>query len=376
MDRKRGAAVIYPICFSKVSAVMPSRPATAAALVCTAVAAVTACVASAKDEGAGQGSGQPGVSVQTTVISTAPFTRTVDAIGVVMPRPGHVAVLSAPIPARVAQVYVVEGQEVKKGNRLVELEQAAFQASTESADAALEAATRAYDRAQRLFAAGVAPRKNVEQATADLARARADAVNARRSQQLSVLRSPFDGVVTSMTAVLGSAVDANQPLVEVTDLSALDIVLNLTPADAARIQRGATVVFRAGQVPLGEPLGDGTIADIGGAVDSATRSVPVRAHPRTLLRALRVGETIFGQVTVATTGDALAVPVAALVPEGEGFTVFVVDSQGIAHQRQVTVGDRSDSLAEITRGLTAGERVVTQGAYGLVDSSRVTSATR
>jgi multidrug resistance efflux pump len=208
-------------------------------MVCTALAAMTACVASAKDEGAGQASGQPGVSVQTTVISAAPFTRTVDAIGVVMPRPGHVAVLSAPIPTRVAHVYVVAGQEVKKGNRLIELEQVAFQASTETAAAALDAATRAYDRAQRLFVAGVAPRKDVEQAGADLARARADAVNARRAQQLSVLRFPFDGVVTSMRAVLGAAVDANQSLVEVTDPWALDIVLNLTPADAARIHRGA-----------------------------------------------------------------------------------------------------------------------------------------
>jgi membrane fusion protein, multidrug efflux system len=355
---------------------MPSRPATAAATLGMAVAAMTACVASAKDEGARSESGQPGVSVQTAVISTGPLTRTVDAIGVVKPRPGHVTVLGAPIPARVAHVYVVGGQQVKKGARMVELEQAAFRASTESADAALEAATRAYDRAQRLLAAGVAPRKDVEQAGADLARARADAVNARRAQQLSVLRSPFDGVVTSMTAVLGSAVDANQPLVEVTDPSALDIVLNLTPADVGRIHRGAKVVFRAGQVSQGEALGDGAIVDIGGAVDSATRTVAVRAHPRTLARALRVGETIVGQITVATTGNALTVPVEALVPEGESFRVFVVDSHGIAHQRQVTVGDRSDSLAEITRGLTAGERVVTSGAYGLMDSSRVTSATR
>jgi RND family efflux transporter MFP subunit len=351
---------------------MPSRPATAAAILCTVMATAIGCRASAKDEAAGQ----PGVSVQTAVVSTAPFTRTVDAIGVVRPRPDHLALLSAPVPTRVAKVYVVAGQEVKKGARLVELEQAVFHASTESAAAALEAATRAYDRAQRLFAAGVAPRKDVEQSAVDLARARADAVNARRAQQLSVLRSPFDGVVTRMTAVLGSAVDANQPLVEITDPSGLDIVLNLSPAAAARIPRGATVHFRAGQAPRGEPLGDGEIADIGGSVDSATRTVPARAHPRTLARALRVGETIFGRITVSTSQDALVVPVEALVPEGEGFTLFVVDSQGLAHQRRVTVADRSDSLAEITRGVTVGERVVTSGAYGLVDSSRVTSATR
>jgi multidrug efflux pump subunit AcrA (membrane-fusion protein) len=89
-----------------------------------------------------------------------------------------------------------------------------------------------------------------------------------------------------------------------------------------------------------------------------------------------VGETIFGRITVENTPDVLTVPLAALVPQGDGFTVFVVDSQSLAHQREVTVGERNDTLAEITRGLTAGERVVTSGAYGLVDSSRVTSAAR
>jgi multidrug efflux pump subunit AcrA (membrane-fusion protein) len=83
---------------------MPSRSATAAAILCTAVVTATGCGASAKNEASGQGTEQPGVSVQTAVASTAPFTRTVDAIGVVMPRPGHVAVLSAPVPTRVAKV--------------------------------------------------------------------------------------------------------------------------------------------------------------------------------------------------------------------------------------------------------------------------------
>jgi multidrug efflux system membrane fusion protein len=95
-----------------------------------------------------------------------------------------------------------------------------------------------------------------------------------------------------------------------------------------------------------------------------------------LSRALRVGETIFGRITVESTPDVLTVPIVSLVPQGDGFTVFVVDSQGLARQRDVTVGERNDSLAEITRGLNAGERVVTSGVYGLVDSSRVTSAAR
>jgi multidrug efflux system membrane fusion protein len=67
----------------------------------------------------------------------------------------------------------------------------------------------------------------------------------------------------------------------------------------------------------------------------------------------------------------VTVPVAALVPDSEGFQVFVVDTKGIAHARPVTVGGRTATVAEIRQGLTAGETVVTEGAYGVQDSARI-----
>jgi len=98
----------------------------------------------------------------------------------------------------------------------------------------------------------------------------------------------------------------------------------------------------------------------------------VRAPSTT--RPLRIGETLFARIVVGTHARALAVPLEALVPDGEGFKVFVVDSASIAHAQPVTVGARSDSTAEILTGLEAGQRVVTYGAYGVDDSVKVTTA--
>jgi membrane fusion protein (multidrug efflux system) len=111
--------------------------------------------------------------------------------------------------------------------------------------------------------------------------------------------------------------------------------------------------------------------DVGSAVDSATRTVPVRAQATKPSRTLRIGETVRAQITVGVHPNALTVPIQALVPEGDGFKVFVVDSNGVAHSRSVVVVARSDSLAEIGRGVTAGERVVTAGAYGVEDSTKI-----
>lgn len=320
--------------------------------------------------------GDPGavVQVKTAVVAMEPFAETISAIGTVNARSGHIASLSAPAPARVAAVYVSQGQKVSAGTSLVAFEQAPFRAAALSAEAALVAAQRNYDRARRLADAGIVPRKDADQAATELAQANAAAMIARRTAQLAVLRAPISGIVTKLSAPLGASVDVNQPLVEVADLGALDIIFNVSPSDAARIASGASVTLSAGENAKGEPLGVGHIIDIGGAVDSATRSVAVRALAPPTARPLRIGETIFGQIATAVHPRAITIPVAALVPEGDGFKVFVVTAGNIARERKVTVGRRSETTAEITSGLSSGEVVVTEGAYGVEDSAKVVQA--
>jgi membrane fusion protein, multidrug efflux system len=271
-------------------------------------------------------------------------------------------------------VFVTAGQRVSKGTRLVELDQAVFSASAQSARVALDAAQRNYERAQRLVEAGIAPRKDLDQAASELALARANVVTAQRSSELSVLRSPINGVVTRMNAVLGASVDVGQALVEVADPSALDVVLETTPSDAGRMRAGADVLLRGGQSAAGDTLGRGVVVDVGGIVDSATRSVGVRVRPGSMRRVLRIGETVSGDVTVATIRNAITVPNEALVPAGEGFKVFVVDSADVVHERDVTIGGRTASVVRIVTGLSAGERVVTYGAYGIADGAKVLPA--
>jgi membrane fusion protein (multidrug efflux system) len=314
------------------------------------------------------------VQVKTAVAEVQPFEDKVGSIGTVNARSGHFASLSAPAPARIASVNVSVGQRVSAGTTLVVFEQTPFITAAQSAEASLIAAQRAYDRARQLADAGIVPRKDAEQAATDLAQARAAAITARRTAQLAVVRSPINGVVTRLNASIGASADVNQPLVEVADLSALDIVFNVPPSDAARIGAGGAVTLSAGESATGEALGIGRIISVGGTVDSATRAVEVRAQAPASARALRIGETIFGQITIGIRPRAIVIPVAALVPDGDGFKVFVVSSANIALARPVTVGHRTDSLAEITSGLAAGERVVTEGAYGVEDSVKVAPA--
>ena len=342
----------------------------AALVACATAFVATAC--KAKEEEPAEAA-KPVVAAQTVKASIEPFTHTVSAIGTVVTRPGRFAALSAPSATRIAKVYVSAGQRVTAGAPLVEFEQVGFNAVANAAEATLSATRRNYDRAKRLADEGIVPRKDAEQALADLGKARTDAVIAERAKQLSVLRSPVSGVVTKMSAVLGAPADAGQVLVEVADPSAFDVVLSLGPTQAGEVHPGGRVQLSAGEKTGGESLGEGSVASVGAAVDTTSRSVAIRVKVASPRRALRLGESVYGVIAVETRPNAVVVPVEALVPGEEpgSYKVFVVDAKGTALAREVKVGGRTETKVEILEGLKGDETVVTQGAFAVEDSSKV-----
>jgi membrane fusion protein (multidrug efflux system) len=333
---------------------------------------LTGCRAGGEDQGE---TTEATVAARTAVAATRDLPLVVTGIGSVAPRPGRYAALGAPAATRVARIFVLAGQRVRSGDPLVEFERAPFEAAARSAESELTAAQHAYDRAVRLGEAGVVARRDVEQAAEVLAQAQVAQVTAQRDLELATLRAPLAGVVTTMSAVVGAPVDAAQPLVEVADPSALDVVVGLVPADAAGVRRGLAATFTAGEAPAAAVVAEGVVGEVAPAVDTATRAVPVRVRVTRQARPLRIGETLFARVVVDTHRGAVTVPDEALVPDGEGFKVFVVDSAGVAHARPVTVGTRAGALAEILDGVRAGERVVTYGAYGMDEGAKVVTGT-
>jgi RND family efflux transporter MFP subunit len=342
------------------------------AILLATLAGVAACgKPAAGDARAGDAQPQPVVGARTIVVTTKPFSETINAIGAVSPAPGHVASLAAPAPTRVSGVLVVLGEQVAQGQPLVELDKTTFDAALASAEAAVRTATASYDRVLRLATAGISPRREVDQAAAELAAARANHVAAQRAKDLSTLRAPIAGVITRMNAVLGASADVSQTLVEVTDPAVLDVLLQLSPAEAARVHPGQQVTLTAGQSAAGESLGEGSVGEVSAGLDSATRTVAARVRVTAPKRTLRIGETVMGTIVVGRRDHAITVPTEALVPDGEGYKVFVVDTADVAHARPVTVGARTTAAVEILKGLRAGETVVTYGAFGVADSAKI-----
>ena len=323
-----------------------------------------------KSDAGGDAEVTPLVTVQVAPVTVASFIPTVRAVGAIVASPTGYAELSAPAPSRVSRVLVTAGQRVAAGEALVQLDAAALRAAATGADAARDAAQRAYDRASALAREGILPHKAVDQASADLAQANAASVAARRTYTLSTLRAPISGVVTTMNAITGASVDPAQVLVAVADPAALQLLLQLSPGDAGSVHRGSAVTLFSDDSPSATAIGHGVVTTVAAAIDSATRAVPIRVRVTSSARPLRLGETVIGSIALSGSGNATSIPAAALVPDSTGFKVYVV-RDGVAYATPVQVGTRGDSLVQILKGLSAGESVVTTGAYGLEDSSKV-----
>jgi membrane fusion protein (multidrug efflux system) len=310
------------------------------------------------------------VQAETVTATIQPFAITIASLGTVEPRPGGFGRVSAPAATRVTRVLVGEGDHVRAGQALIELDATVFNAQAQQAEAMYAQAERALERQTRLQSEGIAPRKDVEAAAAELGTARAALVEARRIQALSVLRAPLSGIVAGVDVALSQPVDVNESLIEVVDPSRLEIMFHVSPEEAARITSGAAVALSTGAVTAGW-IGSGVVRGVSAVLDSVTRSVEVRVAPTGQTRVMRAGENISGRITVGSHAHVVVIPVEALVPDDEGVHVFVVDAKGIAHETPIRVGERSETMVEVVAGVKGGERVVTDGAYGVSDGAHV-----
>jgi len=281
----------------------------------------------------------------------------------------------APIAGRITRLSLQVGDRVRAGQVLLALdapELAAAVADLRKARAEDERRRLALERAQRLFDAGVMPRRELEgaQAEADVARAEAQRAE-RRLRNLSAtdadsaaytLRSPLDGVVAERRVNPGMEVrpDLPDPLFVITETSRLWVLIDLPERELALVRPGQRALVRADAWPTERFIA--TIERIGERVDPATRRVEVRAVVDNLERRLK--PEMYVQVTLLPDQgqQAVRLPNASLVTQGLYSYVFVEGPPGFFRRRKVTLGVQDRTHAFVTEGVEAGESVVTTGA--------------
>ena len=279
------------------------------------------------------------------------------------------------------------------------------QSRTAATRAALARAqsVRDLERTRRLEAAGAIPRQQLEQvelldaqreadvsaalsavrvAEHELVAARAAVSGGARgaAATATIVRAPMAGVVLRVLQEDEGVVGAGTPLLELGDLTSMEVLTDILTDDAVRLRRGAAAVIATGRdtvrasVVRIEPKAFTKRSSLG-VDEQRVRLVLATAPPTGTM--LRLGDGFRVDVVLETerTREAVVtVPAGALLRQGGGWSVYT-DRDGKARLTPVTIGLRSTTVAEVQRGLTPGDRVILYPSDQVRDGVRVVPRT-
>jgi membrane fusion protein (multidrug efflux system)/multidrug efflux system membrane fusion protein len=339
-----------------------------------------------KEAGGGAPGGGGGKRNMTFPVEVAPIAServeyTVSAVGTVD------AYERVQVTARVAgvveKVRFSEGDAVKKGQVLIEIDPARYtlaarraQATLERAQASAAEAQQSLDRRKGPEGEGIFSKEEIETwqtrsrtAVAQVSEAKAALDEANLNLRDAYVRAPIEGKMQTRTVQTGQFVQPGTVLGTVLRRDPLLLRFQVPEADAPRLQTGMPVRFRVGSE---DRSFSGKITLVSEAADETNRMVPIVAQVddehKELLR-----PGAFADVTVAVgvSEGASVIPQTAIRPSERGFLAFVV-KDGVASERVLTLGMRTaDGRVEVRKGIAAGEMLVVRGAEPLRDGMQV-----
>ncbi len=306
----------------------------------------------------------PGVVVATATVVSFPVT--VEGLGTA--RANESIEIRPKISEAVTAIRFEEGQFVKTGQLLVQLEDAEARASVAAAKATLLDSQSKYDRQKELFGSSLISESQVETAEArrDADLAALAAAEARLAN--TVVRAPFAGRVGLRRISLGSLVSPATVITTLDDTETIKLDFDVPETSLGQLTPGLPVVARSAAWP--DVTFEGTVKSIDSRVDPVSRSLTVRAVVPNQDRKLRPGMFLTVEL-LRRDVTALVVPEQAIVPEQSRQFVLVVGDDGVVVKREVQVGRRRPGQVELLRGVAAGEVVIVEGTQKARDGSTV-----
>ncbi len=296
------------------------------------------------------------IPVIVAEVRLAAFADPVEALGTLKARES--VALTANVTETVSAIHFEDGQRVDAGQVLVEMTSAEEHALLVEGQARVAEAARQFDRVKSLVTQRAASESLLDERRRDLDAARAQlvAIESRLADRL--IKAPFAGVLGLRNISPGALVRPGDLIANLDDDSEMKLDFALPSLYQADLELGMAISARSRA--HGDRSFQGEIAAIDSRIDPVTRAIQVRALIPNPRQDLKPG--LLMQVEVPRNPrQGLAIPEAALLHRGRDHGVLVVGKGDQAEERQVDIGARRPGVVEITRGLTAGERVITHG---------------
>lgn len=310
--------------------------------------------------GAPQGPAGP-VAVEAGRVEAMRIEDDTQAVGTLRSRQG--VMLRPEVSGRIARLAFTDGQQVRKGQLLVQLDDTLQLAQLRQAEAQAGIARTNLQRNRELVGQNFISQSAVDQSVANLQVAEAQVALAQAQLARMRIVAPFDGVVGIRSVNVGDYVKDGADLVNLEDLSSVWVDFRLPERYMARLRSGQGVEVTLDALP-GKSF-TGRIEALDSQLDANGRSVLVRARLANAGGQLRAGMYARSRVVFAVRERALVVPEEALVPMGDKQFVFRIVDDGAgnktAHRIEARIGQRVSGKVELLDGVQAGDVVVVAG---------------
>jgi len=298
------------------------------------------------------------------------------------------------VDGQIVKINFKEGEEVKVGDPLFQIDPRPYQAALETAQAAKEkdeaqlaGAQLDLDRYQKLLGPGWQTKQSydqqkatVEQFQAAIKGDAAQIANAKLNLGYADIRSPIDGRLGAKLVDVGNLVHANDntPLVMIAELKPIFVSFTLpqeTLDDIQENNKKAPLVVRASSGDGKKELAQGKLTLIDNMIDQATGTIHLKARFDNDDERLWPGEFVNLRLILSTHKGVATVPQQTVQVGPNGYYAYVIKPDNTVERRAVEVASMQDGLAVISKGLTPGEKVVVDGQYRLTEGARVNPTT-
>jgi membrane fusion protein, multidrug efflux system len=280
----------------------------------------------------------------------------------------HVVIRSE-VDGKVREIYFTSGQRVKKGDKILKIEDSSYKAYLEEAEAKLELARSKYERALALLKKQAGTVKEKDETYAGWQISKAEVEKAKSQLKKTLMVAPFDGIVGLKNLSVGAYVKPGDEIVVLSDVDPMEIEFSISETFLDKVQPGKEVTLEIDGFP--DNIFHAKIQAIDANVDPLNHTLKVRASfPNINDGELKPG--LFGRIKllVSSHENALMVPDSAVETRGSREHVFLVKN-GVAVETYVKVGGRNGKMVEIQSGLEPEDTVVFVGGMKIQNNMPV-----
>jgi membrane fusion protein, multidrug efflux system len=330
----------------------------------------------------------PGVPVTAGTVAAQDVPVFLNGIGTVQAY--NMVAIKSRVDGQIVKVDFKEGQDVKEGEPLLQIDPRPFQAALEQAqankqkdEAQLVGAQLDLDRYEKLIGSGWQTRQSYDQQKATVGQLQASIkgdeaqINtAKLNLSYSDIRSPIDGRLGAKLVDKGNLVHANDnaPLVTITEVKPIFVSFTLpqeTLDDVRENHKGSPLVVYAYSGDGKKQLTEGKLTLIDNSIDQSTGTVHLKARFDNDDERLWPGQFVSLRVVLSTRRKVATVPAQTVQNGPTGYYAYVIKPDDTVERRAVDIASIQDGIAVVTKGLSPGERIVVDGQYRLTEGVRV-----